>query len=62
MRWVEYKKGELDLGDDVAWVLAYTTVDVDLEEALTDLAANYPAATVFGTTSFQGVFTPAGFR
>ena len=40
------------------WVLAYATVDVPLQEAL----AAPGAPLTFGATSFQGVFTPKGFR
>jgi hypothetical protein len=44
-----------------SWILAYATIDVPLEASLEALTAAHPGVPVFGCTSFQGVFSPAGF-
>ena len=48
-------------GRPCAWALAYATVDVPLERSLPAIMRSHQGATVFGCTSFQGVFTPSGF-
>jgi hypothetical protein len=50
-----------DLGS-IRWLLAYTTVDVDVNALTQRLRARFPGVPVFGCTSFQGVFTPEGFK
>lgn len=45
-----------------AWLLVYATVDQPVDDLAVALTRRYPSAAVFGTTSFQGVLTPEGFR
>jgi hypothetical protein len=42
--------------------LAYATVAADIAAALSECRRRNPSAPIFGATSFQGVFCPAGFR
>jgi hypothetical protein len=44
-----------------SWMLAYCTVDVPLERLLLSSLRSHGGATIFGCTSFQGVFNPNGF-
>ena len=46
---------------DCSWLLAYATVDVPLDQTLAEITAAHPDTPIFGCTSFQGVFSPAGF-
>ena len=43
------------------WMLAYSTVDVPLARHLSSSLHSHVGATIFGCTSFQGVFNPNGF-
>ncbi len=45
----------------VTSVLVYSTIDQDLSRVMDLVRGAAPGASVFGTTSFQGVFTPTGF-
>ncbi|MEK7434574.1 MAG: FIST N-terminal domain-containing protein [Cyanobacteriota bacterium] len=44
------------------WVLVYSTVDSINKNVLDNIKKKVPKADVFGTTSFNGVFTPNGFK
>ncbi|MFO0551160.1 MAG: FIST N-terminal domain-containing protein [Polyangiaceae bacterium] len=58
----------LDLSEPVTasvsadWVLVYATVDQPLGPLLAQTRARWPRASVFGCTSFQGVFSQRGFH
>jgi hypothetical protein len=47
--------------EDPAWVLMYAVEDAPLAPMPAALRRRWPAAPVFGATSFRGVFTPEGF-
>ncbi len=61
MQWVEYS-GEASLPASAAWVLVYATVDAPLADVLAVAKQRLGATSVFGSTSFQGVFCRDGFR
>lgn len=52
----------LERAPGVSAVLVYSTVDQDLARAMRLAQQAAPGASVFGATSFQGVFTPSGFE
>lgn len=63
MRVVDLSRGDgsgLE-GGDPKWVLVYATVDQDVASVVAEVARRVPKASVFGSTSFQGVLTPDGF-
>ena len=62
MRVVAWKAGAATDVADARWVYVVSTVDQPLEAIAGELAAAAPGVPVFGATSFQGVFTPDGFR
>lgn len=47
--------------DDPAWVLLYAVHDAPIDAIVAALGARHPGVPIFGATSFQGVFSPAGF-
>jgi hypothetical protein len=46
---------------DPAWVLMYATVEAPVGRVMNALRRHHPKLPMFGATSFQGVFTRAGF-
>lgn len=60
MRYHDYTATVSD-APTAAWILAYATVDVSLEESLRAVVDRHPGIPVFGCTSFRGVFSPGGF-
>lgn len=59
MKYLSIDNLEVVLGAN--WSLAYTTVDVDIKDAISRIKKIDPKVEVFGCSSFQGVFTPNGF-
>lgn len=48
-------------GRACSWMIGYCTTDVDLERVLQSSARSHVGSSLFGCTSFQGVFNPNGF-
>ena len=57
-----FRYEDIDDSIDPAWILLYSTADVDHASVIAELCRRYPGVNVFGTTSFQGVLTPNGFQ
>ncbi|MFN4151274.1 MAG: FIST signal transduction protein, partial [Candidatus Sericytochromatia bacterium] len=47
---------------DPEWILVYSTVEDLKQDNLELLISKFPNTSIFGTTSFNGVFTPEGFK
>jgi hypothetical protein len=46
---------------DPSWVLMYAVESAPIEAIMAQLKRTHPKASIFGATSFQGVFAPSGF-
>ncbi|MFN4151848.1 MAG: FIST N-terminal domain-containing protein, partial [Candidatus Sericytochromatia bacterium] len=47
---------------DPEWILIYSTIEDLKQDNLDLLIGKFPNIPIFGTTSFNGVFTPEGFK
>lgn len=59
---LEYSKENLSLIKDPEWILIYSTIEHISKDILNSIYNNFPNTQIFGTTSFNGVFTPTGFK
>ncbi|MEO0294577.1 MAG: FIST N-terminal domain-containing protein [candidate division WOR-3 bacterium] len=49
-------------GLDARWCLLYSTCTSEYRNVINEIKNTYPDIDVFGATSFQGTFSPAGFQ